>query len=64
MKRKVYYVAPRTDCMRVAVEGSFASSVVQETTENGVTTSGQEIGIDKEFGTVGDDAWNNGEGWN
>ena len=49
--------------MRVAVEGSFASSVVQENTDNGVTTSGQEIGLDKEFGVTGDDAWNNGEGW-
>lgn len=52
MKRKVYYVAPRTDCMRVAVEGSFASSVVQENPESGVTSTGHEIN------SIDGGAWN------
>lgn len=59
MKRKVYYVAPRTDCMRVAVEGSFASSVVQEDPQSGVNTGGQEVG---EGIDVGGQEWNDG-GW-
>lgn len=44
--------------MRVAVEGSFASSVVQETPESGVNTGGQEIGDDIE---VGGESWNDGD---
>lgn len=58
MKRKVYYVAPRTDCMRVAVEGSFASSVVQEDPQSGVNTSGHEIG---DVVDMGQEDWNDGE---
>ena len=44
--------------MRVAVEGSFASSVVQENPQSGVNTSGHEIGGDVD---MGQEDWNNGE---
>lgn len=44
--------------MRVAVEGSFASSVVQENPQSGVNTSGHEIG---DVVDMGEDSWNNGE---
>lgn len=45
--------------MRVAVEGSFASSVVQENPQSGVNTGGQEVGEDID---VGNQEWNDG-GW-
>lgn len=38
--------------MRVAVEGSFASSVVQENPESGVTSTGHEIN------SIDGGAWN------
>lgn len=63
MERKIY-ATPRTKLFSVELEGTFAGSVVKEDPQSGVTTSGQAIGIDKAFGESGDDAWNNGEGWN
>lgn len=64
MGRKIYKV-PTTELFRVELEGTFASSVVQENPQSGVTTSGHKIGIDVDFSDTNynNDNWNNGEGW-
>ena len=56
MGRKIYKV-PTTELFRVELEGTFASSVVQENPQSGVTTSGHEVNnID-----FSGEEWNNGE---
>ena len=57
MGRKIYKV-PTTELFRVELEGTFASSVVQEDTKSGVTTSGHGIGEDI---NLSEQEWNNGE---
>ena len=55
MGRKLYK-APTTELFRVELEGTFASSVVQENPESGVTTSGHEVNnID-----FSGESWNDG----
>lgn len=56
MGRKIYKV-PTTELFRVELEGTFASSVVQEHPKSGVTTSGHEVN-DIDFSG---ESWNNGE---
>lgn len=56
MGRKIYKV-PTTELFRVELEGTFASSVVQEDPKSGVTTSGHEVN-DIDFSG---ESWNNGE---
>ena len=56
MGRKIYKV-PTTELFRVELEGTFASSVVQEDTKSDVTTSGHEVN-DIDFSS---ESWNNGE---
>lgn len=56
MGRKIYKV-PTTELFRVELEGTFASSVVQENPQSGVTTSGHEVN-DIDFSG---ESWNNGE---
>ena len=59
MGRKIYKV-PTTELFRVELEGTFASSVVQENPQSGVTTSGHEV---NNIDFSGEDCkeWNNGE---
>ena len=57
MGRKIYKV-PTTELFRVELEGTFASSVVQEDPKSGVTTSGHGIGEDI---NLSEQEWNNGE---
>lgn len=59
MKRE-QYVAPVTRRFSVELEGGFTSaSIVQETPQSGVTSTGQEIG-EVDFGN---ESWNDGSGW-
>lgn len=59
MKRE-QYVAPVTRRFSVELEGGFTSaSIVQETPQSGVTSTGQEI---NEIDFSGQD-WNDGSGW-
>ena len=54
------YVAPVTRRFSVELEGGFTSaSIVQETPQSGVTSTGQEINEIK----FDDEAWNDGSGW-
>lgn len=59
MKRE-QYVAPVTRRFSVELEGGFTSaSIVQETPQSGVTSTGQEIdNVD-----FGNETWNDGSGW-
>lgn len=60
MKRE-QYVAPVTRRFSVELEGGFTSaSIVQETPQSGVTSTGQEIDDDVDFGN---EFWNDGSGW-
>ena len=60
MKRE-QYVAPVTRRFSVELEGGFTSaSIVQETPQSGVTSTGQEIDKDVDFGN---ETWNDGSGW-
>lgn len=54
------YVAPVTRRFSVELEGGFTSaSIVQETPQSGVTSTGQEIdNVD-----FGNESWNDGSGW-
>lgn len=64
MNKKVY-VTPRTDCVRVALEGSFASSATGTDIANGeITTTGHQINDINGFDSEGNAAeWNDGV-WN
>ena len=54
------YVAPVTRRFSVELEGGFTSaSIVQETPQSGVTSTGQEI---NEI-NFGNESWNDGSGW-
>ena len=58
--KKQMYVAPVTRRFSVELEGGFTSaSIVQETPQSGVTSTGQEINEIK----FGDEIWNDGCGW-
>lgn len=60
MKKRVY-VTPRTECVRVIVEGTFAASVVKDDPQSGVTSTGHAIE------DISGDTWNddtdNANGW-
>lgn len=58
MKKRVY-VTPRTECVRVIVEGTFATSVVNNTDDDVKTTGHQLYEINGDEFT-GEGGWNNG----
>ena len=57
MGRKIYKV-PTTELFRVELEGTFASSIVQNQDDAAVTSTGHEIGEDI---NLSEQEWNNGE---
>ena len=57
MGRKIYKV-PTTELFRVELEGTFASSIVQNQDDATVTSTGHEIGEDI---NLSEQEWNNGE---
>ena len=58
-KRRIHYVSPCMDCIRVEAESDFMSgSVIKETSQSKVVSSGQEIGDEFDAGTgEGGAAW-------
>lgn len=59
MKRKIY-TTPRTELFRVELEGTFASSVVQEDPKSQVTITGQGLNEINGNDFTGEDGWNDG----
>lgn len=60
MERKIY-TTPRTKLFSVELEGTFASSVVDNQSDQ-VETTGHELNeINGDDFTTGDNAWNNGK---